>query len=473
MASSKVVLIKNNKDDNYGYLKIRVINNRKVKLKSLGIKVLEKDFNTNKQRVRTSAPLSDNINIKIEEVLSELSNFNNQIQAIQSTRTTVLNYFDEVISITINNGTRLKKKGIRNMFEAYLNSIGLDDIKFEELNQLHIQSYFKFIRENGSAKNTANHNIKGFKSVINKAIKAGIIRYYTNPFDGLKLKYDEKQKEALESNDIQRIVNKLSYDDSRKKTHYNYSSDKRFVSYDEIASIFLFQFNMQGMRCSDMQLLRWSNFKIKNGLLLCDYSMIKTGKEMTITLTPFALECMKYSIFNLIPRMEEDYNEIKLSKENILNRKEEPSDKNIKAIEELNVKLYKFMGAGVHLYSTNDKYKNQFVFPFLSSGDFKEYFGKPILRLNANQHKKMTSTNAYYNKLLKVIQKQNNIQTTITTHTARHSYTTILVENDVSLTEISATLGHKHISTTQSYISRLNISNIYDLNDGISRMFYK
>jgi len=74
---------------------------------------------------------------------------------------------------------------------------------------------------------------------------------------------------------------------------------------------------------------------------------------------------------------------------------------------------------------------------------------------------------------LKVIQIQNNIQTTITTHTARHSYTTILIENDVSLTEISATLGHKHMSTTQSYISRLNISNIYDLNDGISRMFYK
>ena len=75
--------------------------------------------------------------------------------------------------------------------------------------------------------------------------------------------------------------------------------------------------------------------------------------------------------------------------------------------------------------------------------------------------------------MLKTIQKQNEIHTNITSHTARHSYTTILIENDVSLTELSATLGHKHIATTQNYISRLNVSNIYALIRGVSKMFYK
>jgi len=202
--------------------------------------------------------------------------------------------------------------------------------------------------------------------------------------------------------------------------------------------------------------------------------MRKTGKEMAIRLTPFALECMRFAIFNLIPKIEEVYDGFLEQKNKIIEgkTKEGLTDEDRKELEELNVNIYKYLGASVHLYANEQEHKNLFVFPFLNPDDFSEYFNKPINYLNDLQYKRLTGTRHYYNQMLKQVQKQNNILTNITSHTARHSYTTILIENDVSLTEISATLGHKHIATTQSYISRLNISNIYDLNEGISKMFY-
>lgn len=473
MSSIKVVLIKNNKKDSYGYLKIRIINNRKPRVQSLKIKVESNHWNEQKQRVRKSALKADKINLKIEETLLKLAQHDNQIQAIQSNSKTILSYYDEIISTTVSIGTKLKYEGIRSKFESYLNSKGFDDIKFNELNELHVKSFYKYIIDNGCAKNTANYNIKAFKSLINKAIRARIVNYYINPFQNLKLTFDFKQKEALEAEDIQKLINKYDYIETRNEDWYGYKKHKRFIPLLEIASIFLFQFNMQGMRCSDMQLLRWSNFKIKEGLLLCNYTMRKTGKEMTITLTPFALECMKYSIFQLVPKVIEMYDDLRKKKEKILNGKDKLDDVDTKKLEEVSVNMYKLLGAAVHLFTTQDEKKNLFVFPFLNPNDFSEYFSKTIGNLNSLQYKRLTGTRHYYNQMLKQIQKQNEITTKITSHTARHSYTTILVENDVSLTELSATLGHKHIATTQSYISRLNVSNIYDLNSGISKMFYK
>ena len=366
MASVKIVLVKNNKEDNYGYLKLRVIDNRKVKLKSLGIRLSEKDFNSNKQRVRVSANNSDTINNKIEEELFKLSQYNNQLQAIQSTSKTILKYYDEIISITINSGTKLKYIGIRNKFEKYLKSIGLNDLKFDGLTQFHIQSFYKAIRESGCARNTANYNIKSFKSLVNKAVKNGLVRYYISPFDGLKLTFDNKQKEALSEEDIHKIVSKATYKDLRNRDWYGYKRYRRFVSLEEISTIFLFQFNMQGMRCSDMQLLRWSNFNIKDGLLICHYTMRKTGKEMAIRLTPFALECMRFAIFNLIPKIEEVYDGFLEQKNKIIEgkTKEGLTDEDRKELEELNVNIYKYLGASVHLYANEQEHKNLFVFQF-------------------------------------------------------------------------------------------------------------
>lgn len=473
MASVNVVLVKNNKEDKYGYLKLRVIDNRKVKVKSLGIKVMNKDFNFNKQRVRVSVNNSVAINDKIDEELLKLAQYDNQIQAIQNTTKTILKYYDEIISITVNSGTRLKYEGIRDKFEKYLNSVGLDDIKFDSLTQLHVQSFYKFIRDGGCARNTANYNIKSFKSLVNKAIANDIVKYYTNPFDGLKLTFDTKQKEALNVEDIQKIVNKDEYKDTRNKDWYGYKRYRRFISYHEIGRIFLFQFNMQGMRCSDMQLLRWSDFRIKDGVLFINYTMRKTGKEMVIHLTPFALDCMTYSIISLIPKLHKNYNEFEDRKTKVIGNSKKLTKKQKKQIIEINADKYKFMGTAVHFYGKEDEYKDLFVFPFLSPDDFTEYRGKEINTLNELQYKRLTGTRSYYNQMLKEVQKQNDILTKITSHTARHSYTTILVENEISLVEISATLGHKHIATTQSYISRLNVSNIYDLNTSISKMFYK
>jgi site-specific recombinase XerD len=481
MSSVKIVLIKTKIENSHGYLKVRIIKNRKPKYQSLKIKVNENNWNQQKQKVTSGDSEFKIKNDKIQDVLTTLAKHDSQISAISNSSVTILNYYDDLILTTINEGTRLKYKGIRDKFEKYLKSEGELDLYFHELNELHVKKFLKYIRDNGCATNTANYQLKSFKSLVNKAISAGVVSYANNPFATTKLRFDKNQKEALSLDELIKLIDKEVFVDSRNENWHGFKKNRRFVSLEELRDIFLFQFNMQGMRCSDMQLLRWNNFKVVEGLLVCNYVMRKTGKEMTITVTPFALQNMRYSIYDIVPQLEKDVQELENQKKLILQAikeldKEKDSSK-VDALEivftDVSAKIYKTLATAVFHFLNENIHKNNFTFPFLNHDDFKMYDNKQITNLNSVQYKRLTGTRHYYNRLLKEIQKECNIYTNLTSHVARHSYTTLLIENNASITELSATLGHKHISTTQTYISRLNLNNISNLNTMISKMFYK
>ena len=59
---------------------------------------------------------------------------------------------------------------------------------------------------------------------------------------------------------------------------------------------------------------------------------------------------------------------------------------------------------------------------------------------------------AIYNKQLKLLMPFTGSNTNITTHTARHSFSNILLNDDVNLHSISKGLGHSNLSTTESYL---------------------
>lgn len=64
-------------------------------------------------------------------------------------------------------------------------------------------------------------------------------------------------------------------------------------------------------------------------------------------------------------------------------------------------------------------------------------------------------SNQKYNFLLKTIQQLTGIQTTITSHLARRSFATLLLNKGVRLEVVSKALAHSSVKITQSYYSKL------------------
>lgn len=114
--------------------------------------------------------------------------------------------------------------------------------------------------------------------------------------------------------------------------------------------------------------------------------------------------------------------------------------------------------------------KDDFVFNLLKNEDFNDIVKEDFSRLSEEQYRKFQSFRAYYNKLLKLVSKQANINKNLTSHIARHSYASLMLElgENINLFDLMTSLGHQKLTTTQSYIQRLSNKKIDELNKVIS-----
>ena len=84
---------------------------------------------------------------------------------------------------------------------------------------------------------------------------------------------------------------------------------------------------------------------------------------------------------------------------------------------------------------------NNYVFPFLTLNDTPEIIFKKVRQVTKNT-----------NKYMKRIGEALELKIPITTYTARHSYSTVLKQSDVSIEFISESLGHRDLKTTEKYL---------------------
>lgn len=114
--------------------------------------------------------------------------------------------------------------------------------------------------------------------------------------------------------------------------------------------------------------------------------------------------------------------------------------------------------------------KDDFVFNLLRNEDFKDIIKEDFSRLSEEQYRKFQSFRAYYNKLLKLVSAQANIPKNLTSHIARHSYASLMLElgENINLFDLMTSLGHQRLSVTQTYITRLSNKKIDQLNKVIS-----
>ena len=97
-----------------------------------------------------------------------------------------------------------------------------------------------------------------------------------------------------------------------------------------------------------------------------------------------------------------------------------------------------------NFYKTYRPYDTSFIFPILAK-DLDQYTAEQL-------RARKDSVRCYYNKQLKEILKASGIEKNITFYTARHTFATTALRKDVNINIIKQSLGHKRISTTESYL---------------------
>jgi integrase len=120
---------------------------------------------------------------------------------------------------------------------------------------------------------------------------------------------------------------------------------------------------------------------------------------------------------------------------------------------------------------SNSEYKENFVFQLLKDKDFTKVDKNHFSKMDKIQYKKFQSVRTYYNGLLKLVGEQCGLGDKLTSHVSRHSFTSITMEliENVSPFDLMNSLGHKNVSTTQTYMKSFGDRSVENINKSVQR----
>jgi integrase len=520
--SIKIVFIKQGKNEQEGTLAIRTIINRKPKRKTLSIKLTQsqcdKYFNPEKQRFRSNKlfPLAEEYNNIIEKRLKELENHGNEIDNIPSDKKSFIKFWRHCIKNFTNHGTKIKHETILKKLVKYISLKNkTEDLLFKEITSSFLKEFRHHLTTVSTPKilseNSVIHYLKVMKSIINQSAVEDYYTYVKSPFDGLKFSAEKKLKAVLIEEEINRLFTTPITD----------------IKIKETKDMFLYQIFSNGMRVSDLFLCRWNN--IINDRL--KYTMFKTGTEISIPLnlnlciilsnyldTPIKYESVVKKATISFQDEDSNFYDIGLNKLNRLieyiqtpllshpymkksyyTQKKE-LDKNMGKtvlykgydIEVTDLRIKNYIDLRENLISQienefilqvskaikkeKEKRGTDFIFPVLSNELFKTIPKEnDFSKISIEQYNSIKHHTIVYNRKLKKMQQLCEIETNITSHVSRHSYTNLLLRLDnVNLYDISQSLGHSSIKITENYLRNgFNIEKMDYLNNSISKKYGK
>jgi len=373
-------------------LMLRITENKKRVMKSLGISVNPKHWDFNKEEPKPKCPdyeLIQNIILKVKseyqhKILEKLSRdeeftasslINEQKEEIKAK--TVEEFYLSLIET-------LKQKGKIGNSYAYLNSYNTLrnfnkgkklNYTFSHIDVAFCRKFEDWMRSKGNKDTTLSYQFRTLRATFNKAIEAKIVAREKNPFIEYKLSHFNTKtiKRALSKEDILKIIN----------TNCSCQNELRQLAHN----LFTFSYLCGGISFVDIAHLTPKN--IIDGRLI--YQRQKTQGSINLMLSDKAQQIIdKYA----------DYQK--------------------QAI---------------------------YLFPILHG---KRHITP--MQKNNRVHKVCHQIN----QELKVFAKELNIKAEVTTYVARHSFATILKKSGVNIGIISEALGHQDIRTTQIYLSRFD-----------------
>jgi integrase len=513
--SISVVFLKQVSSDKVGTLYIRTIEDRITRKKSLGIHLKESEFNKffdpKKQLFKSDSRFDfEEKNFIIKNKLKELTKHDENLSYLPDEKKSFTKYWQKYINTIENYGTKIKHEVIFAKLKKFLTSINKTGLLFIEITPSLIRELKLYLTKVKDPKvlssNTVNHYLKVIKSVINKARKEDEYIYSKDPFATIDFKKSKIVKNVLSPDDITKLLK-----------NYMWHPDLW-----TIRDMFVFQVFSNGMRVSDLMLLRWNCFK--NHRL--EYRMFKTNYPISIP-----LNVNTGTILHEILHSTNSYNQLMASHElDILNSDGNVVSLNLKDIEEqlrpmaaheltlnndkrdkfnsllITKKLIKYKGyyfkekneaqvirlvdAKEVLLKRVDEFYiqevfnqiaalkkrqlNDFVFPFLDNEAFKDIdSNNDFSKMSIKQYKLLKHATIVYNRKLKILQKETDVQVPLSSHVARHTFTNLLLlMEDVNLYDISQSLGHASLSITQNYIqSGFNTNKVDYINTTMSEKF--
>lgn len=508
--------------EGWGTVYLRTIENRIIRKKSLKIFMFKKDFNKQfneeTKRFKKTFPLSSQYNKIIEDNLNDLSNHGNEISNLPDEKKSFIKFWELCIKNFSNHGTKLKHETVLKKLKNYISFRTKSDLLFKEITPIFLKEFRNYLTTVSDPKilsnNSVIHYLKIIKSIINQSSNDDYYTYIKSPFSGLKFSVEKKSRSVLNEEEINRLLNTTIEDKDLNRNR----------------NIFLFQVFSNGMRVSDVFLLRWNNV-VNNRI---DYTMFKTGTELSLPINLnmglILSEVLgETKMYDEIVRTEtiqfqdeeKKIHDITLSKlNNVIEYIQNPVSnlgrykhimkdfyKNLSIIDKNMGRTIDYKGYTINQSDTikknyidlrenlisqiekvflskiSDRIKkekkkkgNDFIFPVLTNSDFLDIKeNNDFSKVNLKQYKSIKHHTIVYNRKLKKIQELCEIETNISSHVSRHSYTNLLLRLDnVNLYDISQSLGHSSIKITENYLRNgFNIEKVDYLNNTISRKYGK
>jgi len=497
-----------NENGNVGYLYLSTRVSGKQILKGINLPPIEKKYWLKSKRVSDSFPKIDEIdaekiNFHIETKLRESSLAHHDFRYLPDERKSFTDYWQHQIDLTYNIGTKQKYENVRSLLLEFSNDeYGAVDVKFKDITPDFIKSFFNWCRvKKKNSVNTSNYKLKSFQGMVNRAINENVYHYPKNPFTSYDYHFEDTMVQLLSLEELDRLFNtqffevvrsnKINKDKINKfgqrltDQSLNDPRYKHEFSLEDYRNFWLFQLFAQGMRVSDLLTLRWNDFKQdenKKGDIRIVKRMIKTKSFVTIyvndklvdILTPYVWKiCQGKNNEEWYQRLIQINNEILELKKEELNEilignaygggikgamklyGKHQDKEHLETIKKLTYRRRDIIKQLIVIFST--EFKTSFVFQILKDIDFSDIkesndFGT----MSKFQYTRMSGARAYYNRLLKCVAKQSNIEKNLSSHLARHSYTSLMIEmgEDINLFDVMTSLGHKHINTTQTYLQK-------------------
>ncbi len=471
--TTTVILQKKNKLEEFGYLNILYFKSKNEKKKvSLGFRMEEKHFTKtfDKEFSRfRQTTLFDykTLNNKIDILIKDTTIFD--VKGTEKEKS-FMKYFQSQIDKKKKLTTKNNYTISYNNLNKYLKSIDKTDLLFSELTNDFLLKLKDYYINNGLQTSSIKNYFTIYKTIMNFSIDGDNYYFVKSPFRKIELKTSEKPKRILEDLDIRKLM-------EIPKT------DSLFIS----SRMFLFSLFSNGMRFSDILLLKNEDIKRNN----LEYTMLKTKKKMIIPLN-YSLLKILIDVLDLLDyfteqkdkwktsdyregEIKETYNELrklindkrqimfsdtKLDEDNLIiyhNHTILKNDTEIMIlIDKLNIVFNDIISIvrqkivrEIEKLNPKELLFNKFV----KTNIFNDY--NKTIPFSEEQHRKYMSSICKYDiHLGKICKKYDLSLSKISSHNSRHTFVNMLLDMDnINLHDLSLTLGHKKLNTTQNYIS--------------------
>lgn len=466
---SNVILQKKSKGDVFGYLFILYSDGNKRQKKSLNRRMKEDEFEYYNKEFKA---FSRNKKFDVTDLNIQISNLIN-IDVFKEQRekkieveveTSYLNYFKTIMEKVEKPSTKTSYINSYNKLNQYLLSKNKTDLLFSELTKEFIKPYLTYLRNRSLTDSTIKTYLSSMKAVMNDAIDNDKYYYTKNPFRKLELKVDVKPKRLVTREDI-------------SKLRHITKEDELFI----YSRMFLLSLYTQGMRISDLVLLKVGNFTKDH----CEYMMLKNKKSMKIdidrNINKMLIDILQlpeyytqYKATKIIPiysNQSYSYNELfEIIRKRYINLPDESKlisyknfdnvDKNDKELKS-NIDRLENISNQIDVFIKKKIYddlkqlpKDQYLFQSVIKSDIFNGYNK-LNTFTTEQYNKMKSINAFYYTSLKKICKKFDLSVdALSSHNARHTFVNRIITLDgINLQDVRSTLGHSELSVTSSYIS--------------------